>query len=335
MQDRITRIEETSCTARPDHTSGSFASDGGPTTLRHVRCTSNSSRIAGFTVGPARSTRAAASAASIWLGAFRPLDGRPSGYLIRRHFDPTRIASRKIAKIHLQLRKLDKSRTALNRDGSSIMTRVLYVEHNDDNIYMLKTRLELVGDFEVFAAGDSEIGCELAVTEHPDVILMDLEMPGIDRWGAVRRLKSDPQTRDIPIIGMSAHALESEREQAIATGSTSSMPNRSNSIAWSQPSGACLRTPIRCSDRGDQDAASPGSRTVKTEPFPGSLVTVTSPPIMRASLRVMARPSPVPPKRCAVVASAWLIPRTASPAAPPSCRCRYRRRQARSNGGRC
>src|SRR5260370_30344861 len=50
----------------------------------------------------------------------------------------------------------------------------------------------------------------------------------------------------------------------------------------------------------------PGSRTVNTEPLPGSLATVTSPPIMRASLRVMARPSPVPPKRCAVVASAWL-----------------------------
>ena len=49
-----------------------------------------------------------------------------------------------------------------------------------------------------------------------------------------------------------------------------------------------------------------GRRTVNTEPLPGSLVTVTSPPIMRASLRVMARPSPVPPKRCAVVASAWV-----------------------------
>ena len=47
---------------------------------------------------------------------------------------------------------------------------------------------------------------------------MDLEMPGVDRWGPVRILKNDPQTRDIPIIGMSAYALESEREQAIATG---------------------------------------------------------------------------------------------------------------------
>jgi CheY-like chemotaxis protein len=98
------------------------------------------------------------------------------------------------------------------------VTKVLYVEHNDDNIYMLKTRLELLGGFEVLAAGDSESGCELAVTERPDVILMDLEMPDNDRWESVRRLKKDPQTRDIPIIGVSAHALESEREQAIATG---------------------------------------------------------------------------------------------------------------------
>jgi len=98
------------------------------------------------------------------------------------------------------------------------VTKVLYVEHNDDNLYMLKTRLELRGGFEVLAAEDSEKGCSLAASEHPDVILMDLEMPDDDRWEAVRRLKNDPQTRDIPIIGMSAHAVESEREKAIATG---------------------------------------------------------------------------------------------------------------------
>ena len=98
------------------------------------------------------------------------------------------------------------------------MTKVLYVEHNDDNLYMLKTRLELLGDFEVLAAEDSDKGCKLAVTEHPDVILMDLEMPVTDPWESVRRLKKDPQTRDIPIIGMSAYALASEREKAIATG---------------------------------------------------------------------------------------------------------------------
>jgi CheY-like chemotaxis protein len=98
------------------------------------------------------------------------------------------------------------------------VTKVLYVEHNDDNLYMLKTRLKLLGDFEVLAAEDSEKGCKLALTEHPDVILMDLEMPFIDRWEPVRTLKNDPQTHDIPIIGMSAHALASERETALATG---------------------------------------------------------------------------------------------------------------------
>ena len=98
------------------------------------------------------------------------------------------------------------------------MTKVLYVEHNDDNLYMLKTRLELLGDFEVLAAEDSDKGCKLAVTERPDVILMDLEMPVTDRWESVRRLKKEPQTRDIPIIGMSAYALASERDEAIATG---------------------------------------------------------------------------------------------------------------------
>ena len=74
------------------------------------------------------------------------------------------------------------------------------------------------GGFEVLAAEDSEKGCRLAATEHPDVILMDLEMPDDDRWEPVRRLKNDPQTQDIPIIGMSAYALASERKEAIATG---------------------------------------------------------------------------------------------------------------------
>ena len=64
----------------------------------------------------------------------------------------------------------------------------------------------------------SEKGRNLAVTEHPDVILMDLEMPDADCWEVVRRLKNDAQTGHIPIIGMSAYAVASERQKAIATG---------------------------------------------------------------------------------------------------------------------
>ena len=98
------------------------------------------------------------------------------------------------------------------------MIKILYVEDNDDNVYMLKMRLELLGDFEVLAAEDGEKGCEMAATERPDLILMDLEMPIIDGWEATRRLKGNPRTRDIPIIALSAHALAGEREKALAAG---------------------------------------------------------------------------------------------------------------------
>ncbi len=98
------------------------------------------------------------------------------------------------------------------------MTKILYVEDNDDNVYMLKMRLELLGDFDVVAAPDGEQGCAMALAERPDVILMDLEMPVVDGWEATRRLKDDPQTRDIPIIALSAHALAGEREKALAAG---------------------------------------------------------------------------------------------------------------------
>lgn len=70
------------------------------------------------------------------------------------------------------------------------MIKVLYVEDNDDNLYMLKMRLELLGDFEVLAAENGEQGCNIAASERPDIILMDLEMPVVDGWEATRRLKS-------------------------------------------------------------------------------------------------------------------------------------------------
>ena len=98
------------------------------------------------------------------------------------------------------------------------MTKVLYIEDNDDNVYMLKMRLELLDNFEVVVAEDGEKGCAMALSERPDIILMDLEMPLVDGWEATRRLKADPQTRDIPIIALSAHALAGAREKALAAG---------------------------------------------------------------------------------------------------------------------
>jgi CheY-like chemotaxis protein len=98
------------------------------------------------------------------------------------------------------------------------VTRILYVEDNDDNVYMLKMRLELLDGFEVLVAEDGEVGCAKAIAEKPDVILMDLDLPVVDGWEAARRLKSDPSTRDIPIIALTAHAMSGSREKALAAG---------------------------------------------------------------------------------------------------------------------
>jgi two-component system, cell cycle response regulator DivK len=96
--------------------------------------------------------------------------------------------------------------------------RILYVEDNDDNVYMLKTRLELTDAFEVLVADDGDAGCATAAAERPDLILMDLELPTVDGWEATRRLKNNPATRDIPVIALSAHALAGSREKALAAG---------------------------------------------------------------------------------------------------------------------
>jgi CheY-like chemotaxis protein len=102
--------------------------------------------------------------------------------------------------------------------GACAVIRILYVEDNDDNVYMLKTRLELLDEFEVLVAENGEIGCAKAAAEKPDLIVMDLELPVVDGWEATRRLKNDPATRDIPVIALSAHALAGSREKALAAG---------------------------------------------------------------------------------------------------------------------
>ena len=109
------------------------------------------------------------------------------------------------------------------------MTKVLCVEHDDDNLYMLKMRLERVGNFEVLAAEDSEKGCKLAVTERPDVILMDLEMPGSDRWEPVRTLKTDPRPATSRSSASPHLRWTASASGPLPRGATSSMLNRLNS----------------------------------------------------------------------------------------------------------
>ena len=96
--------------------------------------------------------------------------------------------------------------------------RILYVEDNDDNVYMLKLRFELVDGFEVLVAENGETGCAMALAEQPDIILMDLDLPVVDGWEATRRLKTDPATKTIPIIALTAHAMSGSREKALAAG---------------------------------------------------------------------------------------------------------------------
>jgi CheY-like chemotaxis protein len=98
------------------------------------------------------------------------------------------------------------------------VTRVLYVEDNDDNVYMLKLRFELLDSFEILVAENGETGCAMALSEQPDIIIMDLDMPVVDGWEATRRLKSNPATQAIPIIALSAHAMAGSRERALAVG---------------------------------------------------------------------------------------------------------------------
>ena len=97
------------------------------------------------------------------------------------------------------------------------MAKILYVEDNDDNVYMLKMRLERSG-FEVLVASDGEEGIALARDQRPDLILMDLSLPVLDGWQATRRLKSSEETRAIPVIALSAHAMPGDREKALEAG---------------------------------------------------------------------------------------------------------------------
>jgi CheY-like chemotaxis protein len=98
------------------------------------------------------------------------------------------------------------------------MRKLLYVEDNEDNLYMLQLRFDVLGGYEVLSARDGAAGIAMAASDRPDLILMDLDLPEIDGWEATRRLKADPATRDIPIIALSSHAMAGDREKALAAG---------------------------------------------------------------------------------------------------------------------
>lgn len=97
------------------------------------------------------------------------------------------------------------------------MPKILLVEDNEMNRDMLSRRLERKG-FAVVIAVDGGQGVELAKSEVPDLILMDLSLPVLDGLAATRRLKEDPATEPIPVIALTAHASADDRERALAAG---------------------------------------------------------------------------------------------------------------------
>jgi CheY-like chemotaxis protein len=97
------------------------------------------------------------------------------------------------------------------------MPKILLVEDNEMNRDMLSRRLERKG-YQVVLAVDGQSGVEMAQTQAPDLILMDMSLPVLDGWEATRRLKTNAATQHILVIGLTAHAMSSDRDKALEAG---------------------------------------------------------------------------------------------------------------------
>ena len=96
------------------------------------------------------------------------------------------------------------------------MKQILIVEDVELNLDLLVQLLE--DEFQLISAPDGKAGVELAIKKRPDLILMDMSLPVMNGWTATRQIKENPELGHIPIIGLSAHALASERDKALAAG---------------------------------------------------------------------------------------------------------------------
>jgi two-component system, cell cycle response regulator DivK len=97
------------------------------------------------------------------------------------------------------------------------MYKILYIEDTENNRILVTRRLEKKG-YKVLTAEAATAGLALAEAEKPDLILMDMGMPDIDGWSATRMAKSNPALNRIPIIALTAHAMQGDREKALAAG---------------------------------------------------------------------------------------------------------------------
>ena len=97
------------------------------------------------------------------------------------------------------------------------MAKILVVEDNEINRDMVVRRLQRRG-FTIVSAVDGQQGIDMTRSEKPDLILMDMSLPVLDGWEATRQIKSDPDIKHIPIIGLTAHAMVGDRDKAIQAG---------------------------------------------------------------------------------------------------------------------
>ena len=97
------------------------------------------------------------------------------------------------------------------------MSKILLVEDNEMNRDMLSRRLKRRG-YEVLIAVNGEEGVEMANSQTPDLVLMDMSLPVMDGWAATRNIKADPATKSIPIIALTAHAMSGDRQKALEAG---------------------------------------------------------------------------------------------------------------------
>jgi two-component system, cell cycle response regulator DivK len=102
------------------------------------------------------------------------------------------------------------------------MKRILIVEDVELNRDLLAQLLE--DEYEILCASDGASGLALAARERPDLILMDLSLPVLDGWEATRRLKADPELRGVPVIALTAHAMEGDEARARACGCDDYLP---------------------------------------------------------------------------------------------------------------
>ncbi len=97
------------------------------------------------------------------------------------------------------------------------MAKILLVEDNEMNRDMLSRRLARRG-FDVVIAKDGHQGVDMAQAQQPDLILMDMSLPGLDGWEATRRIKNDGLTQHIPVVALTSHAMAGDREKALEAG---------------------------------------------------------------------------------------------------------------------